>query len=314
MPQLAIGIPTRNRRDMLLELLEDIVRYAPDISVVISDNSPDDDTETAIAHYKSRLDLTYFHVRDSLSQAENFNFLLSKMNAEYALLMHDDDRLFSYSINNYLAIINYLKSQKLTAFGVYVKGQKFSGSTPVENPQARVAQESSDDIQTHLRIFKPYEYLAYFAESGWGGRAAGVLIDRAALATHQLTFPTDVGAKHDKAFFLMANLAGLVAEWQAPIIAVRLHEGRSIHRKTAENYILFNRKIEQIYAGKPEVIAQIHRQRLEKWQSAEPRFMPLNYAQLLMASQLSLAERIKRLGAYLMRRMAYSCKSVLAQQ
>jgi len=313
MPQLAIGIPTRNRRDMLLELLEDIVRYAPDIPVVISDNSLDDETEAAIAHYKSQLNLSYFHVRNSLSQAENFNFLLSKMNAEYALLMHDDDRLFSYSINNYLAIVNYLKSQDLTAFGVYVKGHKFSGSVPTENPQAPIAQEGFDEIQAHLRLFKPYEYLAYFVESGWGGRAAGLLVNRAALVTHHLMFPTDVGAKHDKAFCLIANRIGVVAEWQAPIIAVRLHEGRSIHRKTAENYILFNRKIEQIYAGQPDAIAQIHRQRFEKWQSAEPRFMPLNCAQLLLASQLPFGEKIKRFGTYLIRHTAYSCKSVFAQ-
>lgn len=309
MPQLAIGIPTRNRRDMLLELLEDIVNYAPDVPVVISDNSASDDTEEAISRYRSQLDLTYFHVKRSLSQAENFNFLLEKMSSDYALLMHDDDRLFSYSIENYLAIIDYLTAEKTTVLGVYVKGQKFRGSLPREASPPQL----SNQVSEHLHLFERREYLDYFAESCWGGRAAGVLINRVALSAHGLGFPTDVGAKHDKAFFLMANCIGAVAEWRDPIIAVRLHEGRSINRKTAENYILFNRKVEQIYADQPDVIAQIHHQRFKKWQSTEFRFMPLNCFRLLMTSQFSLMEKISQFLAYLTRHIAYSLKSVLVQ-
>lgn len=311
MHPLAIGIPTRNRRDMLLELLDDIVQYAPDIPVVISDNSPDDDTETAIALYETRLNLNYIHVKESFSQAENFNFLLSNMETEYALLMHDDDLFFPYSINHYLAIIDFLKDRNLKPFGVYVNGQKFRGEVPPGSEDEQCQKDMPGYVEKHLRLFDRQAYLNYFVESCWGGRAAGVLVNRAALVEHRLEFPTDVGAKHDKAFFLMANRLGYVAEWQKPIIAVRLHGGRSIHRKTSENYVLFNRKIERIYADEPTKIAQIHRKRFQKWQYSEPRFMPLNCLRLLAASQISLFEKVGRFSSYLMRHTAHSFKSVL---
>lgn len=313
MEQLAIGIPTRHRCGMLLELLDDIVQHAPHLPVVISDNSLDDETEAAIAHYQNRLNLQYFHIRDSLSQAENFNFLLSKVDAKYVLMMHDDDRFLTDSVADYQGIVDYLEAQSLNVFAIYVNGLKFWHQVPSKSAEVPAATaERMTYVQNRLRIFQQGEYLNYFVEHGKGGKAAGVLVNRDLMAAHDILFPTDTGAKHDKGFFLTTNLVGAVAHWQKRAIAIRLHDSRSTHRLVTQNYILFNRKLEQIYGKDSKYMPQLHRQRFQKWQKAEPGFVPFSCLRLLASARLPFTEKLGLLMVYCKRHLAYRFNTAIA--
>lgn len=301
-PLLSIGIPTKNRVSMLSELLDDIERYQAEIPIVISDNSEGEETANLIEKYGDRLNIKYLHPQNSMSQSENFNILLKAASTKYMVMMHDDDRLLPASLEIYSSLVNYLESYHLDVFGVYVHNYKFKNYERLHELQnICLSVPTVDEIKESLTIFDKGEYQSYFVEKGIGGKAPGVLVNRSLIETTNIYFPTDTGAKHDKAFFLMANAIGSVGCWQPKIIANRLHQQRSTHRNVTHNYQLFNQKILEIYQNDSSSIHKIHQKRFEKWMEAEPRFKPKECYQLLSSSQLSSLDIVISIIKYLYR-------------
>jgi glycosyltransferase involved in cell wall biosynthesis len=300
MTSITIGIPTKNRASMLAELLEDIEKYQSDIPIVISDNSDRDDTANLIDKYSGRLKIKYIHTKNSMSQAENFNILLKNASTKYVVMIHDDDRLLPTSLDTYLSIVNYLEISSIDVFGVYVHAYKFKNYQELNKLQTlSLAILDLADIQENLRVFQKGEYQKYFVENGIGGKAPGVLVNRSLMEINNIYFPTDTGAKHDKAFFLTANAVGSIGCWTKKIIAQRLHESRSIHKDVTKNYRLFNQKILELYEGDDLSIRKIHKKRFEKWMQAEPRFKPIECCSLILSSKLDFFDILYLLGKYL---------------
>lgn len=288
---LTIGIPTKNRVDLLSELLDDIEMYQVDIPIVISDNSDLNDTANLINQYVGRLNIQYIHTQKSLSQAENFNLLLKNVSTKYVVMIHDDDRLLPISLATYFLIVNYLEEFNLDVFGVYVHAYKFKSYEQLKKLQTLLWNiPRLADLQENLRLFKKGEYLQYFVENGIGGKAPGVLVNRSLMEINKIYFPTDTGAKHDKAFFLTANAVGSIGCWKKEIIAKRLHENRSIHRNVTQNYRLFNQKITEIFKGDTLSIRKIHKKRFEKWMQDEPRFKIIEFYSLVFSSKLEFLD------------------------
>lgn len=289
---LTIGIPTRNRPEMLSELLDDIVNCHQKFHIIISDNSNNDSTYKVTKKYSDSLNIQYLHVEQPLSQAENFNYMLEYASTPYVVMMHDDDRLMPKSLSSYLSLIHVLESAKKEVLATYVLAYKFRNSKELLDIFSSSKQLSCDEIQTSMKVFEKHEYLEYFVEKGIGGKAPGVLLNWELMKRYQLYFPTDTGAKHDKAFFLTANTIGCVAFLQKKVIAKRLHSERSIHKEVTKNYILLNQKLSELYQSNHTALRKVHRKRFEKWMQAEPSFRPIDCFSLLAQSQISMSEKL----------------------
>ncbi|MEQ9626070.1 glycosyltransferase family 2 protein [Coleofasciculus chthonoplastes] len=291
--KLTIGIPTKNRALMLAELLSDIEKYQADLPVVVSDNSDrPEDTAKVVKEYAERLKINYVHTEFSISQAENFNTVLNNSSTKYVVIMHDDDRFIPTSIGTYLSLVNYLDHVDIDVFGVYVQAFKFKNEDELNKViDLPITVPDLIDIKENLKVFAKGEYLKYFVEEGIGGKAPGVVVNRFLMGKYNINFPTDTGAKHDKAFFLTANTLGSVGYWRKKVIAKRLHQSRSIHRKVTENYCLFNQKVLEIYQGDDLSIKKIHKKRFEKWLQDESGFKPLECWRLISLSQVGVLER-----------------------
>ena len=91
-PFISICIPTYKRADLLKKLLESIrVQTFTDFEILINDNSPDDSVKNLAATYSGLLPIAYQKNEPSISATENCNKVISRANAAWIKIMHDDD-------------------------------------------------------------------------------------------------------------------------------------------------------------------------------------------------------------------------------
>ena len=91
-PFISICIPTYKRADLLKKLLESIrLQTFTDFEILINDNSPDDTVKDLVAAYTDLLPVTYQKNVPAISATENCNKVISRANADWIKIMHDDD-------------------------------------------------------------------------------------------------------------------------------------------------------------------------------------------------------------------------------
>ena len=91
---VAIIIATHNRLNYLPETLDSVLKqkledkYA--LSIVISDNSTNSDTEK---YFSSNIypNVTYTKRTPSVSMVEHFNIILKEIDTDFFMIFHDDD-------------------------------------------------------------------------------------------------------------------------------------------------------------------------------------------------------------------------------
>lgn len=98
---IAVCIPTYCRPAFLREAVDSCLRQTrlPD-EIVIEDNSPDEATGqmVRVLEQRSPVPLSYAHVRERRSQAENFNAMIQRVSSSHFVLLHDDDILLSSAL------------------------------------------------------------------------------------------------------------------------------------------------------------------------------------------------------------------------
>ncbi len=94
-PLLSFCIPTRNRAELLRELLESIAaQVTPEVEVVISDDGSTDHTAPVVESFRARIpELVYQRVDPPLRYDRNLLHVVSLARGEYCWLLGDDDRL-----------------------------------------------------------------------------------------------------------------------------------------------------------------------------------------------------------------------------
>jgi glycosyltransferase involved in cell wall biosynthesis len=91
-PFISICIPTYKRAGLLKKLLDSIlVQTFTDFEILINDNSPDDTIKDLVATYSSLLPVAYQKNEPAISATENCNKVISRANADWIKIMHDDD-------------------------------------------------------------------------------------------------------------------------------------------------------------------------------------------------------------------------------
>ena len=93
-PRVSIGIPTYRRPALVCEAVDSALQQTySSIEVMVSDDSPDDLTERALADLVATGRIRYTRNRPALQQARNVNRLLDWAAGELFVLLHDDDSL-----------------------------------------------------------------------------------------------------------------------------------------------------------------------------------------------------------------------------
>lgn len=92
-PLVDVGIPTRERPDLVCEAIESVVAQTlPDWRLLVSENGPcGGETEEAVGPYLSDPRVNYSCTGTDVGGPENWTRLIRRGDAPYVALLHDDD-------------------------------------------------------------------------------------------------------------------------------------------------------------------------------------------------------------------------------
>lgn len=114
---LSIAIPTYNRAEFLDKELECLVPQLEDlresVELLISDNCSNDETQSVIKEYESKYPgiIKYYCQPQNIGGEANNDFLISKCQGQYILLLGDDDLL---SPNLLAILLPYLQKEEVS--------------------------------------------------------------------------------------------------------------------------------------------------------------------------------------------------------
>ena len=88
--KLSIIIPTRNRQKYAANVVNNLIRHAPNSQIIVNDNSDDDSLSNMLTCIDSK-NLLYSYFPENMSVIENFENALFKADGEYVTIIGDDD-------------------------------------------------------------------------------------------------------------------------------------------------------------------------------------------------------------------------------
>jgi hypothetical protein len=127
-PLLTIAIPTYRRVDLLGRCLASIVPAETQtwgmIELVVSDNSPEPDTEALVERFSASWAsaLRYYRNPPGTGAVRNFNHCIERATGKYNLILHDDDYLLPGAIDGIVRTLQAIDHarDKVLLFGVAV--------------------------------------------------------------------------------------------------------------------------------------------------------------------------------------------------
>ncbi|WP_411029403.1 glycosyltransferase family 2 protein [Spongiimicrobium sp. 3-5] len=120
---LSIIIPTKNRYNTLLPLLDYLISIKSNqLEIVIQDNSDDNNSILKFLNANPDRKLSYFHTNKKLSQTGNSDLAVKNSQGEYVCFIGDDDGVMPYIVD----IVQWMKNEGVDV----VKGHKPHYSWP----------------------------------------------------------------------------------------------------------------------------------------------------------------------------------------
>jgi glycosyltransferase involved in cell wall biosynthesis len=106
-PLVSICIPAYKKPQYVVRVLDSVQKQDyKNVEIIISDDSPDEDTKQAIAPFRNSLTIKYFHNKPALKTPKNWNHALQQASGDYLVLMHQDDWYHSTeAISTYVAVM-----------------------------------------------------------------------------------------------------------------------------------------------------------------------------------------------------------------
>ncbi|RYZ27431.1 MAG: glycosyltransferase family 2 protein [Chitinophagaceae bacterium] len=110
-PLVSICIPAYKKPHYVVRVLDSVLKQDyKNVEIVISDDSPGEDTKQAIEPYRNQLTIRYFHNQPALKTPKNWNSALQRAEGEFLILMHQDDW---FHANDAIAtFVNAIKTTK----------------------------------------------------------------------------------------------------------------------------------------------------------------------------------------------------------
>ena len=94
LPLISVMIPTYNRPEMFALALESALSQTyPNVEVLVTDNSTNEDTAELMEYYRNEPRVTYLRNREAKSKPENFAPFETLTKGEYLQWLMDDDVL-----------------------------------------------------------------------------------------------------------------------------------------------------------------------------------------------------------------------------
>lgn len=91
-PLISICVPAYKKPQYVVRLLESVFQQEyKNVEIIISDDSPDEDTKEAIEPFQNKLRIRYFHNQPPLKSPRNWNNAMDKAEGDFVVLMHQDD-------------------------------------------------------------------------------------------------------------------------------------------------------------------------------------------------------------------------------
>lgn len=99
-PLLSIVIPTKDRYEYLIQLIELIESFkSDDIEIVIQDNTKENKDILSFVHKRLSENFRYSHVSEQLTISENSDRAIRNSTGEYVCFLGDDDGMHKRNIN-----------------------------------------------------------------------------------------------------------------------------------------------------------------------------------------------------------------------
>lgn len=110
-PLVSICIPAYKKPHYVVRVLDSVRKQDyKNVEIIVSDDSPDEDTKQAIEPFRNSLHVKYFHNVPALKTPKNWNHALQRASGDYLVLMHQDDWYHTAdAISTYVAALQ--KSQ-----------------------------------------------------------------------------------------------------------------------------------------------------------------------------------------------------------
>lgn len=112
-PTLTIGIPTRNRNDLITDLLDDVFSQLTDktrarVRVLIIDNASDVSYRSVVEKYSNLSPDTISYIRNktNIGFSANIDKVVQSADSDFVLIMSDDDGLLPGTIDAVLSLID----------------------------------------------------------------------------------------------------------------------------------------------------------------------------------------------------------------
>ncbi len=195
---LSICIPTFNRRELLTRTLRSLEEGAPEVEVIIGDNSDIQSNRDIIEKTLSSFQGKWTYIRNipPVDPVSNVNKCIQKSISKYIYILHDDDFLLPGGLKTILKTLKDHPDQHIFSFGIKVvdieenlinteavRKQEFlnpkkalfntlNNSSYIRMPSIIISREAydnvglwdpqmepSDDIEMFLRLFLKYPLL-----------------------------------------------------------------------------------------------------------------------------------------------------------
>lgn len=109
--KLSICIPTYNRSDVLIYVLESISQqisgYEAEVEICVSDNASSDETQRLISKYTHTLPLKYHRMPETVHPLKNWDYTVTHMAlGSFVLIMGDDDILVNDGVRRLIKLID----------------------------------------------------------------------------------------------------------------------------------------------------------------------------------------------------------------
>jgi glycosyltransferase involved in cell wall biosynthesis len=216
--KVTVGIPTRNRSDLLRSSIASVLGQSHSrLTVIVSDNASTDDTAAAVASFRDPR-VEYRPVDSAVGRAANYNRLVELAETDLVLLLADDDELHP----DHLALT-------LGAFERWpTVGVVHTGFTIVDLQGATVAPHESPFRTAEPVVFETgAQYLerSMCRSAPYVGFSSAIFRRDAFLAAGSLR-PED-GATDDFALLLRVAMSWDFAYVNRPLAMVRTHAAAS---------------------------------------------------------------------------------------
>ncbi|MBL4657165.1 MAG: glycosyltransferase family 2 protein [Flavobacteriales bacterium] len=160
---LSIGIPTFNRFDGLMRILDNVTNQSyRDLEIIVSDDSTDPTVPPLDEEYvKNDGRIRYFKQPENKGAAHNYAFVLEQATSEYFMWLADDDELGDKDY--LLKLMNEIAKGYDFVFPNVRKINMLGGKT-LENNSVKFTSESEKWFK-HLEVIRKM-YIGYQIESG----------------------------------------------------------------------------------------------------------------------------------------------------